>query len=131
MAMKINDIEKGLTFDVNNAELIVYYGFPYKGLDAIVRFEYISDDKKCVLYELNDIINNDYSYSLDKNNEIVFNCSVNLVLPKTLFDKDFDYFTIGYYFYGEDNNYTTSGLGICSSLQYELNGDIVKIARRT
>lgn len=129
--MRIKDIEKGLTFDVNNVELTVYYGFfNNKRLDTIVRFEYISDENKFVLYEFNYNVETNYSYIIDENNERVFNCSVNLKLPRTLFDKNFDYFSVGCYFYISDDNYTDPGLGIYTLLKYELSGDNIKITKR-
>lgn len=133
LALKISNIENGLTFDLNNIELLIYYGLYEKensSPNSIVKCQFKSNDVEYTFFVIDDLSEKDYSFSRNDKNEIEYHCSKNITMPSTLFTDDFGDCSIGLYFYGKDSDHLISSKGIVADLTYEKHNETLSLKNK-
>ena len=132
LALDIPNIENGLSFDLHNINLKIYYGL-YMGQNSspnsIVKCQFKSYNVEYTFFIIDELSKKDYSFSKNSANEIEYNCFTYITIPSTLFTDDFGTCMIGLYFYDEDSDYSVLSKGIAIDLEYEKHDGILNLIK--
>ncbi len=129
LAMDIPNIKEGVTLPLEKLEMEIFFGLYIQKLNilthTLVKCEFKSQHAEYTFFEINDLEEKDYSFTINEKNEIEYKNSRYIKMPSSLFIDEAGTCSIGFYFYGEETNYSSAGKAIWCEMTYKKDDKIL------